>query len=330
MYHRRRGEIALLAPIARRMESLAEQIGHPAGIAAAHTLLGVSHHLAGDLPAARVHLEAALRQAEFRRVAPGHFAFHRNSHMALARNLWLQGYPDQAMATAMPLASEEATPDAVTFCIGLIWGASVFQWAGEWQTFEALAERLLAYAAGHSLKPYQAVAQGMRGEALIRAGQVDDGVALLRSAIPVLRAYHYELYTSGFGGSLAMGLATRGLVADARAMIDDTLARVMAHGGSLELPELLRIRDEIQRRQGDEAAAAASFHAAIDAADRQGALSWRLRASLSLARLCTRGGGARVGRAALAETYARFTEGFATADLEAARGLLDELAAAEA
>src|SRR5258708_23531123 len=57
----------------------------------------------------------------------------------------------------------------------------------------------------------------------------------------------------------------------------------------------------------------------LDGARRQQALSWELRTSISLARLRRDHG--RIGQAheALAATYARFTEGFATADLEAAR-----------
>ncbi|PWC32895.1 winged helix-turn-helix domain-containing protein [Azospirillum sp. TSO35-2] len=329
MYYRRRGELSLLEPVARRMETLAARIGHPAGVAAAHNLLGVSHHLTGDLPAARAHLEAVLHLAEFRRVVPGHFAFHRNPSIALARNLWLQGYPDQAVAAAKPLATQTATADLVTYCIGLIWGASVFQWVGDWDMFEALGERLIASAASHSLKPYEAVGLAMRGERLIQAGQLDGGIGLLQTAVAALRADHYELYTSGFGGSLAMALATRGLVADAHAVIDETLARVLLHGGSFELPELLRIRGEVQLRLGDVTGAEASFREAISVADRQGALSWRLRACTSLARLCRGGDGARGARDALAETHARFTEGFTSADLEAAQTLLAELAAAD-
>ena len=57
-------------------------------------------------------------------------------------------------------------------------------------------------------------------------------------------------------------------------------------------------------------------------ARRQGALSWELRAATSLARLWR--GQQRVDQARklLAPVYRRFTEGFATADLIAAKALL--------
>jgi predicted ATPase len=67
------------------------------------------------------------------------------------------------------------------------------------------------------------------------------------------------------------------------------------------------------------------FLESLDWARRQQALSWELRTSASLAQM--RRNQERIGQAhdELAATYARFTEGFATADLEAARNLLAEL-----
>ena len=68
------------------------------------------------------------------------------------------------------------------------------------------------------------------------------------------------------------------------------------------------------------------FRQALDWARRQGALSWELRAAKSLARLlCDRGRSADA-RGLLQPVYDRFTEGFDTADLKAAKALLDVLA----
>ena len=66
--------------------------------------------------------------------------------------------------------------------------------------------------------------------------------------------------------------------------------------------------------------------ASVELAERQSALSWRLRASNNLARLLLRQGRREEARKSLAETYARFGEGFQTADLRTARKLLDEMA----
>ena len=65
------------------------------------------------------------------------------------------------------------------------------------------------------------------------------------------------------------------------------------------------------------------FRTANEIAREQGALFWELRIALSLARLCTTQGRHDEVRQLLAPVYDRFTEGFDTPDLRAARALLD-------
>jgi predicted ATPase len=68
------------------------------------------------------------------------------------------------------------------------------------------------------------------------------------------------------------------------------------------------------------------FRQALDWARRQGALSLELRAATSLARLWRDQGRPAEGMALLQPVYDRFTEGFDTGDLKAAKALLDGLA----
>jgi hypothetical protein len=67
------------------------------------------------------------------------------------------------------------------------------------------------------------------------------------------------------------------------------------------------------------------FDSALDIAQRQGALTWELRAALSLARLRVAQNRQGEARAILAPVFDRVTEGFGTADLRAARDMLGEL-----
>jgi hypothetical protein len=64
---------------------------------------------------------------------------------------------------------------------------------------------------------------------------------------------------------------------------------------------------------------------AVAIAAKQGAKSWELRATMSLARLLAKQGHRGEARAMLAEIYNWLTEGFDTADLIDAKALLDEL-----
>ena len=90
------------------------------------------------------------------------------------------------------------------------------------------------------------------------------------------------------------------------------------------IAELLRIKGELLLSQGAPGAAAEAeeqFRRALDRARRQGALSWELRA----ARLLRDQGRSDEGTELLQPIYDRFTEGFETVDLKAAKALLHDL-----
>ena len=67
------------------------------------------------------------------------------------------------------------------------------------------------------------------------------------------------------------------------------------------------------------------FRRALGWARRQETLSWELRSTTSLTRLLSDQGRSAEALALLRPVYDRFTEGFATADLRAAKALLDDL-----
>ena len=93
-------------------------------------------------------------------------------------------------------------------------------------------------------------------------------------------------------------------------------------------PELLRLKGEILLLQSIPAAAETAadlFWRALHWARRQGALSWELRAATSLAQLWRDQGRSADATGVLQLVYDRFAEGLDTADLRAARALLDTL-----
>ena len=67
------------------------------------------------------------------------------------------------------------------------------------------------------------------------------------------------------------------------------------------------------------------FGHALELARQSQARSFELRAALSLARVWQARGDSQAARTLLAETYAGFSEGFDTSDLQRARQLLTEL-----
>jgi predicted ATPase len=96
-------------------------------------------------------------------------------------------------------------------------------------------------------------------------------------------------------------------------------------------PELLRIKGELLLSRGTSGTTEAVedvFRQALDWAREHGSLSWELRAATSLARLLRDQGRPAEADACLRPIYDRFREGFGTADLIAAKQLLDDLGAA--
>ena len=324
MFYRRTGEYQHLLPVALEAEKVARVIGDPAGLAGAKALVGVSYHLVGNQTEAQVHLDEGVQgDAALRSAQPGHFAYARTPQIPLARVLWLRGFPDRAIECVRPLTGTAAPRDVVMHSIALCWSASLFGWIGDWEAVESLAGRLSAHAGIHGLTPYQAVAAGFRGQIMIARGELKTGIELLQSSLPRLHADRYELYASAFIAELSQGLAALGRLPEALKVLCETIARVEPEGAAFDMPELLRLRGELEARSGDLKAAEASFAASVALSELQGALSWRLRTEMSLARL-RRQQGRSGSLAAVAETYARFSEGFETADLKAARLMLEE------
>lgn len=322
-FYRRAGNFDRMLAVAQRGQTVAKEMADPIGIVAAHSLLGLSHHLIGNQLEARAHLEAVLvpepgsDSARARR-----FGFHYERPRAvLARALWLLGHPDQAAQLARRTVDGFAALEPVTIPIALLWGGCVFRWSGDSARAAECIDRLISEAGRHALTPFQAVGHGLRGQALIQQGEVETGVELLQSSIATLSAEGYELYATELNGSLAQGLAMTGRLERALLTIDKTIAQLEQHG-ELFMPELQRIRGEVLEKTADERGAEEAFRRSIELADRQSALSWRLRASMSLAQLQFRQGRGDEARAGLSETYARFREGFETADLKAAQRLL--------
>jgi ATP/maltotriose-dependent transcriptional regulator MalT len=287
----------------------------------------VSHHLVGNQTEAQAHLEEGVRDdSALRETQPGHFAYSRTPQIPLARVLWLRGFPDQALDCVRPLVGAAVPRDVVMHCIALCWSASVFGWVGDWAAVETMTGRLATHANVHGLAPYEAVATGFRAQTMIARGEVSGGIDLMRTALLRLHADRYELYASAFAADLSQGLATLGRLTEGLQVLHETIARVEQGGGGFDMPELLRRRGDLEARTGALDAAEASLVASLALAEQQGALSWRLRTEMSLVRLAQeRGGKDPLGD--LAATYARFSEGFETTDLKAARLMLDEASA---
>ena len=119
-------------------------------------------------------------------------------------------------------------------------------------------------------------------------------------------------------------MADVGRTAEALALLE----RVEPSEAGWLTPELLRVKGTLLLLQHTPAVPEAVedlFRQALDGARERQTLSWELRAATSLARLLRDQDRLADAIACLRPVYDRFTEGFSTADLIAAKQLLNEL-----
>jgi predicted ATPase len=292
-------------------------------------MVGVSHHLCGDQALAQEHLDEGMRLSDASgNVRNTFFGYdHRvRALVALCRALWLRGLSDSALEVAQRAVDEASTLNQpVDVCISLIYGESVFMWRGDWDEARRVIDMLREHAQRHSLSPYQAVALALEGELLVKTDRAKDGCRLLQQATSTLKAERHTILATVFAGALAEGLAATGAIAAALATLEEALAEARRRGATFDLPELLRMKAAVLAMQSpsDDRAVDELLSEAIELARRQGALAWELRALTTLAREKLKRGARGDHLKNLSAVCAKLTEGLQTADLRAARDLLE-------
>src|SRR3984893_1025109 len=332
VFYQRIGDCRNAFILAQRSETVAASIGDPASIAMANWSLGFSNYFAGNNISAEANWEASLMRHDSSRTYANNFAFDRDTHArtrcGLAAVRWLRGFPDQAIKIARDTIEEGATlRDPSTFCICLIFVGFTFLRAGNWPEAAEMIDRLVTHAGKHSLAPNEATGLGMRGTLLIDRGEAQAGIELVRGAIETLQADRYELHSPVFRAALAEGLAMTGQFDKALTGIDEAIARIELNGQLISLPEFLRIKGTIlaSTPQADLHQAEDLFLRSLKLAGQQSTLAWELRAATSTARLRISQDRFDEAWGVVASVCDRFTEGFESSDLKAAKALLDRL-----
>jgi predicted ATPase/DNA-binding winged helix-turn-helix (wHTH) protein len=245
----------------------------------------------------------------------------------LARVLWLQGFPDQARRVAEANVEDaQAINHAPSLCHALAMAACpIALWLGDRAAAKRSMDTLVHHSREFSLPLWSRFGSHYEGVLLIMGDDLDAGFRLLGVGLDAFAdgRPRYRIWDGVTELADALGRARR--FADGLALVEVGIE--LAEGGWLA-PELLRLKGELlllRGDQGDSEASEAYFHQALEAARQHGALSWVLRAATSLARLLRRQGRHGDAIACLRPVYDRLTEGFGTADLVAAKQLLDEL-----
>jgi predicted ATPase len=158
------------------------------------------------------------------------------------------------------------------------------------------------------------------------AGELEQALPDLRSGLSAYRGTGASLSLPYYLSVLAQGLAQAGLTDEAKSVLDDAFTQVEVSNERCQEAELHRLKGELAGREQLDVAER-HFLKAIAIAQKQGSKAWELRATVSLARLYSALGRQKEARDKLFSAYGWYSEGFGTPDLEAAKAVLDSLAA---
>ncbi|MCZ6872001.1 MAG: AAA family ATPase [bacterium] len=298
----------------------------------AHTMLGRTLLLLGEMTQAHTHLEQAMALYDPQQ--------HRDLLLSgqnagvtcltyMAWTLWMFGYSDQALAKndeILALARGLTHPFSLARAQASM--AMWHQFRRQKQTVQAYAEALIALSTEHEFVQYLAAGMILRGWALAAQGQVAEGIDQIRRGMAGWRDTGAELFRPYWLALLVEAHTSMGQTEERLAMLTEALATAERTGERWWAAELHRLKGELLLSQSSEhrVEAEGCFHQALDIARSQQAKSLELRAATSLARLWQQQGKRQDAHDLLAPVYGWFTEGFDTADLQDAKALLDELA----
>src|SRR5229473_5732949 len=280
--------------IAARSKKLALKTRDPDDMALAESMLAASNHLLGNHVIAQQHCESGLRYSgSGPRFRDGQHLFHYTSFLlvGMARSLLYRGLLDRSLEYAK-LAIEEAEKSGhpATFCRSLALIIPVFLTMADTRRSDQYIAELSDLSAAHSLKPYSAIATGLRGQWLLRQNNLLDAISLLKRALEELHAQRQEMLNMDFACDLAAALLKVGEHEQALKLVLNAIDVQQRVGKFLHMPALFRMKGLIlaSRSAEEEAEAENALLLSIDWAKRQSAVLLELTAATDLAELLLR------------------------------------------
>jgi DNA-binding winged helix-turn-helix (wHTH) protein/tetratricopeptide (TPR) repeat protein len=310
--------------------TLAQRMQEPVPQVVAHWVVGATAVWQGHFATAREHLEQGLSRWDWPQyqgqqtrypVVPGVQCL---SYLAIL--LWLQGYPERALAhaqTALTLARQVEHP--YSLAMAHFYAARLHQTRGERQAVYTQTTALIELAEEHRYAFWETQGRILQGWAQV-AERPEAGLTQMRQGLQGYRETGAEIGREYFLLLLAEAEGRAGYPEAGLEWVSEAQAVVQAAAAQYCMPELWRLQGELQRQAGSAiSSVTACLTQALTLARRQQAKAWELRAAISLGRLWQQQGKPTEAAALLAPMYRQYIEGFATADLQEAKVLLEAL-----
>jgi class 3 adenylate cyclase/predicted ATPase len=332
-YHLYRGEFDLAQALAEDLLRISRNRNDSGALILGHFSSGRNLMFAGRLASARSHLEEVL--AVYDPVGQPLLVYqagthpHVNSKAYLGIVLFCVGFPGEALEQSNSAIAESrklAHPPSLAASLSL--DAMLLSLDGNDALLRERADELTAVATEQSFPYWRAQGAAYRGWVKVKAGDVPDGISLLRSGLTAFRSTGAKMWMTYYTALLARAYEIAGQIEDGLTVSNDALQIVEGTGERWFAAELNRYKGQLLLRQGQLEAAEELYRKALSIAEEQGAKLWELRAAASLARLRRKQGRHAEAHDLLAPVYGWFTEDFDRPDLQKAKALLEALNAA--
>jgi class 3 adenylate cyclase/predicted ATPase len=313
------------AELVRQMLKVAEHRNSPAALADALTCQGGTLWLTGHYGDAFTAVNRAIAVCPdgARRISYNGLDPLVESLVYATLCTWAAGYPDRAINFAKS-AIKRSSDLNLPFSIAQAFhnATQIRFWRGEVGETQHLCEQLEALAEERGFGSWLAVNRVLQGWVASTKGEHERAITLIRRGIS-----DWKIALAFDSSILAVACLRAGRYQEAVEAVAEGREHAARTGEHHAESEVERVSGEalILMDAANTTEAEQCLRRAMAIAVGQGAKSFELRATTSLARLLRDTGRRDEARAMLAEIYGWFTEGFDTADLREAKALLDEL-----
>jgi TOMM system kinase/cyclase fusion protein len=332
-FHIVRAELQTARQLSEELLTLTQHIQDPMYLLGTHWTLGGALFCLGEFAPAYEHWEQSLTLYNSQQHHAHAFLFGWDlgvfCHAWAPHALWHLGYPDQALAMSYEgLAQAQSLAHPFSLAMALDYAAMLHQFRRERHAVHEQAEAAIALCTEQRFAYYLAWGTTMQGWARVAQDQDKEGLAQMRHGLAALRATGAALRLPYYLALLAEACGQTGQAVEGLTLLAEALAQAHKAEESWTEAELHRLKGELllSLSTDNQVEAAGCFHQALATARRQQAKALELRAAMSLSRLWQQQGKRTEAYQLLAGIYGWFTEGFDTADLQDAKGLLQELA----
>ena len=312
--------------MARQMLIVAKRKKSPGALADAHHAKGWTLFWTGEIGESSAALDRAITlcpDGAGRRTLIGVDPLVESLNSAALAS-WAAGYPDRASnLSESAIKRASALKEPFSLALSLRCETWVRAWRGELHLARRMSQQLETLAKENDFASPLAMSRIDEGWVASLQGEYQLGIPLMENGlgtwVPEMAAWHQVLLAQAFirGGCYQEAL-------DALATYRVKTARTGEHFGQSEAErlegEVLLLKDANNTLEVEQ-----HMRRAVAVAVGQGAKSFELRATRTLARLLRDTGRRDEACTMLAGIYNWFTEGFDTVDLKDAKSLLDEL-----